>query len=121
VDGRKRTGLCGERIAAEYLRLLDFEIIEMNARCGRLEIDIVAAEDGCLVFVEVKTRKNLSFGGAVEAVGRRKLLNMRRAAAIYLSRLPAGVFYREIRVDVVAIDLDRSGTGMTLGHVRGVA
>jgi len=73
VKGNADCGRIGETIAAGYLRLIGYRIIERNLRIGRNEIDIVAFDGDCLVFVEVKTRRNSRFGSAAEAVGRKKV------------------------------------------------
>jgi len=61
------------------------EIVERNFRTRYGEIDIIARDDDCLVFVEVKYRKNTRFGSALEAVDRRKQAQIRRIAAQYIS------------------------------------
>lgn len=54
----KQTGRLGEDLAAEYLRLKNFQVRERNVRFWRFEIDIVAydPQEKMIVFVEVKTR-----------------------------------------------------------------
>ena len=51
----KNIGDSGEEIAANYLIGKGYEIIERNFRTNVGEIDIIAAHDGFIVFVEVKT------------------------------------------------------------------
>ena len=48
------TGSQGEKLATEYLKKNGYRILERNFRSGRNEIDIVAADKGVIVFVEVK-------------------------------------------------------------------
>ena len=50
------TGKAGEDFAAKHLRKLGWRILERNWRCGPLELDIIGAHKGVLIFVEVKTR-----------------------------------------------------------------
>jgi len=113
-------GRLGERIAADYLRLRGWRILGRNVRAGRCEIDLIGAERGCLVFVEVKMRRGGAFGGAVEAIGTRKMSNIRKAARHYLAGGGVRFPYREIRFDLVAIDLDRGGEGMVIRHLKGI-
>lgn len=115
---RRRLGAAGERIAAEYLGLGGYDIIDRNWRSGPLEIDIVAARDGCFAFVEVKTRRSVAFGRALESVNERKRRNMRRAARRWLASGNAAS-WREVRCDLVAIDIDEDG--LSLRHLRGIA
>jgi putative endonuclease len=120
VTGKCDTGASGERIAGEYLKLSGYRILETNYRSGHLEIDLIAERKGCLVFIEVKTRRDDSFGGALESVSNAKLRNIRRAARIYLSNMRR-LGYDEYRFDLVAIDLDPRGDGLVLRHVKGIA
>ena len=72
-------------------------------RAGGGEIDLVAADGGTVVFVEVKWRRDASRGTPAEAVTpakRRKLLSAARA---WLAENPSGAS-RDVRFDVVAID-----------------
>ena len=121
MKGNTDCGRIGETIAAEYLNLIGYGIIERNLRIGRNEIDIVAIDGECLVFVEVKTRRSCRFGGPTEAVGRKKLLGIRRAAGRYLNRPGDRRKFTEFRIDVVAVELDRLRDRMTLDHLRGVS
>ena len=57
----KEIGDFGEKAAEDYLVEMDYLILERNYRLKFGEIDIIAARDGGLVFVEVKTRKSNYF------------------------------------------------------------
>ena len=54
-----------------------------------------------LVFVEVRQRNSLRFGGAAASIGRDKRDRIERAIGLYLSRLPA---MPACRVDAVLFD-----------------
>ena len=64
----KEIGDFGEKAAEDYLVEMDYLILERNYRLKFGEIDIIAARDGGLVFVEVKTRKSNLFGEPSEYV-----------------------------------------------------
>ena len=121
VTGRKTTGGHGERIAAEYLRLRGYEIIRRNYHGGHKEIDLIASRNGCLAFIEVKTRRGNRFGEAVQGFSRGQLRNIRQAARRFFADLEGGTRYQEARFDLIAIDLDRAGEGMVLTHLKGIA
>ena len=100
-------GKTGERLAAEKLVQCGYCILVRNFRCRYGEIDIVAQHGQDLVFIEVKTRRGLSWGLPEEAVDHRKLQKIAQVAIHYLaihacSDLPW-------RVDVVAVQLSGSG------------
>jgi putative endonuclease len=69
------------------------------------EIDIIARDGDVLAFVEVKTRFNESYGGAVAAVGRHKQRRIICAASLFLAAtqcdLPA-------RFDVITVSRDET-------------
>ena len=106
-DGRKRLGSAGERLAAERLRQAGYTIRTANYRCKVGEIDIVAEEDGDIVFVEVKTRRGTAYGLPEEAVTSAKQRKLIAAAQTYLEA--HGQLDVSWRVDVVAIALTASG------------
>lgn len=120
VDGNVLAGRLGERIAADYLELSGYAVVERNFRAGNLEIDIVAREGRCIVFVEVKLRRTSNFGEAIEAVGSQKLLRLKEAARRYITASKSDENAEEYRFDLVAIDLHAGGEGMVLRHVQGI-
>ena len=97
-------GRTGEEIAAAYLQQAGYRVLARNYRqkCG--EIDIIAEDNGTLVFVEVKTRNNTSFGTPFAAVTVKKQKQIGRVAQDYLARHE--LFDRPARFDVVSILLD---------------
>ncbi len=84
MNYRVALGRCGEEFAAQTLRLDGYIILEKNFRCRFGEIDIIAEKDGRLLFTEVKTRRTANFGRPVEAVDRRKIQHIRKAAFYWL-------------------------------------
>ena len=54
-----RIGALGEDVACDYLKKRGYTIRERNYRLGNIEIDVIAENATCLVFVEVKTRTTL--------------------------------------------------------------
>ena len=91
-------GALGEDAAAEFLEASDYEILKRNFRMKFGEIDIIAEKDGCIVFVEVKTRKSTAFGEPAEYVDVRKQQRIRRAATCYTD-----VVNNEVRFDVIEV------------------
>ncbi|MFI3176785.1 MAG: YraN family protein [Eubacteriales bacterium] len=102
----KRTvGTEYERVARTYLEQHQVSILTINYRCQFGEIDLIAYDKGCLVFVEVKYRKNHNVGYAQEAVNWKKQKVISKVASYYcMTHQTSG--NQEIRFDVVAITGD---------------
>lgn len=80
----KNIGNAGENAAAAYLEKKGYEIIERNFHTKAGEIDIIAiSPENTCVFVEVKTRKNILYGRASEAVNRKKQIKIIKTAMSY--------------------------------------
>lgn len=82
-------GAGAERAAEAYLSRHGLRILARNYRTPRGEIDIVADENGTLVFVEVRMRSGSAFGGAEESIDRRKRQRIVAAARHFLANGPA--------------------------------
>ncbi|MCB9247989.1 MAG: YraN family protein [Ignavibacteriales bacterium] len=103
---KKETGDRGEKLAAELLIKKNYKIVEQNYRFGHGEIDIIAKDKDVLVFVEVKTRKNLEFGPPEFAVTKNKHRQIRKIAEAYLYEKKISDL--DCRIDVVAILLKKN-------------
>ena len=79
-------GKDGENIAAAFLEKKGFRIIEKNYRTVFGEIDIIAQDRGVIVFVEVKTRTDITFGHPFEAVNPKKREKIRKVALCFMKR-----------------------------------
>lgn len=96
-------GRRGEDLAHRYLRSSGFTIIARNYRPsgGEAEVDIVARDNGIVVFVEVKSRRSSDFGSPDRAIDDAKQKNILKAARAYCTR--AGLGWNQVRFDTVAI------------------
>jgi putative endonuclease len=99
---RQQLGLVGEALAARELTARGYAILERRYRTRHGEIDIVAEDEGTLVFVEVRARATDEFGSAAESVTEAKRRKVTAMAVDYLAR--HRVTNRPCRFDVVAID-----------------
>lgn len=77
-------GKWGERIAADFLLQKGYTLLERDWHSKHRDIDIIAQQDDCLVFVEVKTRSNRDFTEPITAINYQKLKNLRMAINHYL-------------------------------------
>ena len=94
-------GRRGEELAGKFLKKAGYKILESNYR-GRLgEIDLVAEDGDCLVFVEVKTRGSLACGHPLESIDSRKQRQLIKAAREYLAE--HGAEERVCRFDAVSV------------------
>lgn len=88
LPGRRTAGNSkgddAERQAADYLRRQGLKVLGCNYRTRRGEIDIIADDNGTLVFAEVRLRKDHRFGRGLETVDWRKQQRLIRAAEQYL-------------------------------------
>jgi len=95
-------GLVGEKVAVDYLVEEGYTILETNYRFSRLgEIDIIAADDEYICFIEVKTRGGLLFGTPSEAVHKVKQDRIKSLAKVYISQ--RNLFNKNIRFDVIEV------------------
>lgn len=98
-------------MAAAYLERKGYQILERNYRTRDGEIDLIAQREGTVVFVEVKTARNLSFGPPQCWVNCRKRDHLIRAAAAYLAEKSSDEV--NCRFDVIAILVDKKEAKLT--------
>ena len=113
----REVGELGERIAESFLALKGFQIVGRNVVFAGREIDLLARSGSCLVAVEVKLRRGESFGRAVEAVDRRKLVRVQQALGGVLNRTGSRLVPR---VDLVVIDVGSGLDRMIVEHIEAV-
>ena len=112
THARQSFGLYGEDLACEDLERRGYAIVTRRYRTKHGEIDIIARDQDYLVFVEVKTRHDGSFGDPEEAVTLQKQQRMVWMATDYLTRQNIGEV--ACRFDVVSINAHTSPPAITL-------
>jgi putative endonuclease len=93
-------GKLGEEKVVEYLKEKGYRILHRNWRFIKDELDIVAETDEFLVFVEVKTRSNDTWGDPDEAVNLKKQKLIIRAANAYIIENNCT---KEARFDIISV------------------
>lgn len=83
---KKEIGAFGEKIAKNFLIRRGYEILQTNFSSRFGEIDIIAEKDGCLYFIEVKTRISKNFGLPEESLRFYKKQKIFQAAQDYLCK-----------------------------------
>ena len=95
-----KVGQRSEVHAREFLKEHGYHIVAERYRWRGGEIDLIAREGNCLVFVEVKSRSNHSHGLPEEAITPQKQRKLILTAQRYLSDHPT---HLDTRFDVVAL------------------
>ena len=113
-NARIKLGSLGEDIAAKYLQEQGYKILHRNFRSRYGEIDIICGREQSVIFVEVKTRTNTSFGSPEESITKTKQQHIHKVALIYLETYPYS--FQEIRFDVIGIIMD--GSEPKLNHLE---
>lgn len=103
MENKRKIGAQKELLAADYLQKQGVKIICRNYYFHGGEIDLVVKDREYLVFVEVKFRKNHSYGFPAEAVTKAKQKTLLRGARQYLyqNHLPSDT---PCRFDVISME-----------------
>ena len=96
------TGQDAESLACDYLQTRGLVVVERNYRSRFGEIDLIMHDRDCLIFVEVRYRRQAHYGSGAESVDARKQARIVACARHYLLRHPRAA-ERPCRFDVVAI------------------
>ena len=99
--GAKLLGRWGESLAAEDRRRRGWAILASGYRSRFGEIDLIAANDKYLAFIEVKLRSREDFAPGRAAVDARKRERLRVTAELWLAEHPEEG--RQPRFDVAEI------------------
>ncbi len=90
----------GEKVAVDYLQTQGYTILKTNFKAAGGEIDIIAKKGSHLAFVEVKTRRDTTFGYGGEFVNfykQQKIINTARAFIMHYTD------YEDISFDVCEV------------------
>lgn len=122
---RREIGFLAENIAARHLVSKGYRIIGQNYRKPWGEIDIIAENEGTIVFVEVKSNfKKYSDGFEPELrVNREKTSKIMKTADI-LMKNEFGQEEREWRIDIISVTFngqERQDESVEIKHYENVA
>ncbi|MBQ6266944.1 MAG: YraN family protein [Clostridia bacterium] len=99
---RNQAGVWGEIYAVRWLRDRGWRILTTNYTCRFGELDIVAAKDGVVSFIEVKARAQDAMLRPMEAVDAQKQQRLTQAARQFLRTCKIEA---ELRFDVCEVYL----------------
>ncbi len=97
---KTKLGKAAEDLAVQFLTAKGYVVVARNYKPHRWEIDIIAQQGPTLVFVEVKSRADTTFGFPEVAVGAQKRAYIHRTAELYLEQHN---YHGDIRFDIVSI------------------
>lgn len=100
------TGKTGENLAATWLETNGFTLLYRNWKHSYYELDIIAEKQGCLHFIEVKTRTTQTFGFPEEGVTVHKLERLMNAGEAFLEQNSQ---WKRIQYDILSIYLTAKG------------
>ena len=105
---RKRLGRWGEKQGEKFLKSKGLKTLARNFSCKTGEIDLIMVDgDGSIVFVEVRTKADESFGPPEESITQPKRARLLRAARYFLAAHK--IEDRPLRFDVVTVVLGQVG------------
>jgi putative endonuclease len=111
-------GIFGQKLAVDYLRQKQYQILAENYSTRGGEIDIIAQKDGQIIFVEVKTRLSRKYGLPEEAVSESKRQKMEQTAFKYLAE--NNVKEENFRFDILAIEIDKANKKALIRHHKNI-
>jgi putative endonuclease len=114
----QRIGKFGEILAKNYLIRHGYKIIDTNVKLSYQELDIVAIKDNLIIFIEVKTRISQFYGPAENAFQFTKLERFRLGMEMYLNN--KNLFNKEIRADLIAVDINHIKKTAKIKHYKDV-
>lgn len=100
----QQKGAAYETLASDYLSTQGLQLFQRNFRCRLGEIDLIFHHQNTLVFVEVRSRKNIYFGGAADTVTFKKQRKLIQVAQFFLKMQPH-LAHMPCRFDVIAITI----------------
>jgi putative endonuclease len=98
---RRWFGTRSERAAARFLRRRGYRILARNYTCPLGELDLVALDGGCIVFVEVRSTGGDDPAVPAASVGDEKQRRLTRLALAFLQQ--HRLLGRPARFDVLAL------------------
>ncbi len=98
---RRWFGSRSERAAARYLQRLGYRLVARNYRCPSGELDLVALDRDCLVFVEVRSTASRGWERPAASVDFEKQRRLTQLALAFLHQY--GLLGRSARFDVLAV------------------
>lgn len=107
MASRRELGAYGEKLAADFLKRRNCQILATNFRSGKNEIDIIIETDREIAFIEVKTRSSSFYGLPEYAVDSNKLRSIIDCAYDWMS---TNDYRGPWRIDIVSVEIERENS-----------
>ncbi len=103
ITEKRQAGDEKEALAKSYLLEQGLTFIDQNFNCKVGEVDLIFynSKSKTYIFVEVRYRKNMAFGGAAASITYAKQQKVKKAAIFYLHKRKLDP---NIRFDVIAFE-----------------
>jgi putative endonuclease len=113
---RRWFGSRSERAAARFLKRLGYSIVARNYSCPSGELDIVAVDGQCVVFVEVRSTEREDTARATASVDAAKQARLTNLALHFLQK--HRLLGRPARFDVIIVSWTAGSREPALTHYR---
>jgi putative endonuclease len=111
---RRWFGTRSERAAARYLRQLGYRILARNFRCPAGEIDVIALDGDCIVFIEVRSTESTDLARPAASVDLAKQRRLTTLALYYLKQ--KHLLNQAARFDVLAVSWPAGSREPKMAH-----
>lgn len=106
MSNKRALGKWVENAVAHCLEEEGYDILKRNYYSPYGEIDIIAQDGECTVFIEVRSKSNTVFGLPQETISHKKRKRLKRTALCYLRDTASMDIL--CRFDVIAVELNNS-------------
>lgn len=104
------SGRIAEAFALQYLQTKGMRLLAQNWQCRSGELDLVMLHGDTVVFVEVRYRRHIAWGGAVESIDARKRGKLILTAQYFLQKESRWANY-PCRFDVITMSAGKLSPG----------
>ncbi|MBV9576096.1 MAG: YraN family protein [Gammaproteobacteria bacterium] len=95
-------GEVAEREACQFLQTKGLRLLTQNYRCYFGEIDLIMQDQDDIVFIEVRSRRRIDYGNALESINKTKRAKLIKTA-IHFLQCTNQLHKTNSRFDVIAI------------------
>jgi len=113
---RRWFGTRSERAAGRFLKRLGYRILLRNFTCSLGEVDIIALDGNCLVFVEVRSTESEDHDRPAASVDFSKQKRLSRLALFFLKK--HRLLNHQARFDVLTLCWPESQHQPSIQHIK---